>query len=86
MSNKAFETIYPPFERRSFRITDERTRMHTAVLLYRPSLLQRLRVMNAYSHTITVCHSPNLLLIQLDKPRSGFDIATSFGLDYNPRF
>jgi len=83
MSNRAFETLYPPFERRIFRIEEERKRLHTAVLLYRPSFARRLFAMSVYPRSQTVSQSPNLVLIQLDKPDSGFNIAEALGFGYN---
>jgi hypothetical protein len=87
LANHAFETLYPPFERRTFRIAQERTQLHTNVLVYRPAFYQNLLAMQQFPNSKIISDSPKLLLIQIDSPgRSGFDIAQSIGLFYRSRF
>ena len=83
VSGHAFETLYPPFERRVFRIEAERKNLHMAVLLYRPSLVSRIYAMSAYPRTRVVSTSPYLVLVEVDKPASGLDIAEKLGFGYN---
>ena len=83
VSGHAFETLYPPFERRAFRIEAERKTLRSAVLLYRPSLVSRIYAMNAFPRTRTVSTSPYLVLVEVDRPTSGFDIAEKLGFGYN---
>ncbi len=82
-SGHAFETLYPPFERRVFRIEAERKNLHSAVLLYRPSLVSRIYAMSVYPRTRVVSQSPYLVLVEVDKPTSGLEIAEKLGFGYN---
>ena len=86
LSGHAFETLYPPFERRAFRIADERTRRHSAVLLYRPSLVERFYASSVFPHTRSISTSPPLVLLEVDKPATGLEIAEKLGFAYNPHF
>jgi hypothetical protein len=87
LSHDAFETLYPNFERRTFRVADERTHLHTAVLVYLPGFFVRGLAFRKFPHSKIVSHSPELLLVQLDAPgKTGLDIATAVGLTYRPKF
>ena len=87
LAGRAFETLYPPFERRTFRVADERTHLHTAVLMYRPSFLQIGRALSAFPNSKMICYSPQLLLVRIDAPgKPGLDIAQTLGLTYRPHF
>ncbi len=82
-----FETLYPPFERRTFRIAEEQSRMHTNVLIYRPSFFQIAMARGRFPRASIVCKSPELLLIRIDEPgMPALEIAKTIGLKYQPKF
>jgi hypothetical protein len=86
LSHQAFETLYPNFERRTFRVADERTHLHTAVLVYIPGFFEMGVALRKFPHAKVVSHSPELLLVPIDPPgKPGLDIATALGLLYRPK-
>ncbi|HTV49299.1 MAG TPA: hypothetical protein VMG59_12745 [Phycisphaerae bacterium] len=87
LTHHVFGTLYPPFERRGFRIAQERTRRHTRVLLYMPTNVQIFEIEWRFPKTIVISQTPQLLLIELPAPgMAGLDIAEAIGLPYYPTF
>jgi hypothetical protein len=83
LSNHAFETLCPPFERRTFRIAEEQPRVHTRVLVYGPRFYQTVLARQQFPGAITIRKDPELLLITLPAPGlSGMDIAKRIGITY----
>jgi hypothetical protein len=92
LTNHAFETLSPFFERRTYRIKEERTRLHTRVILYMPSGLQTFLALNSFNrsrlfHATVISDSPKMLLIETTPPGlPGLTIATNEGIIYREKF
>jgi hypothetical protein len=85
LSGGAYETFYPFFERRTFRVAEERVTKHRAVLVYEPGFFILGRAMQRYSHCKLVSRSPELLLVEPATPgETGLDVAAALGLTYRP--
>jgi hypothetical protein len=86
LSHHAFETLYPSFERRTFRVAAERTHLHTAVLVYYPGFFETALAISKFPGAKMISHSPELLLIPIAAPgRAGFDVLTDLGMVYRPQ-
>ena len=80
------ETLYPWFERRSFRVGEERVRKHTAVIVYLPGFWQTMTAGRVFPGSRLVSRSPTLLLIPIAAPgKSGMEVVEGIGLTYRPR-
>lgn len=87
LSNHAYPTLAPFFERRTDRIKEERTRLHTRVIVYQPTRFQVFLAQRSIFHATVISNSPRLLLIQTAPPGlSGLDIAADLGILYRSRF
>jgi hypothetical protein len=82
----AIETLYPGFERRSFRVTEERVTKHTTVIVYIPEFMQMMWASRAFPGSRVVSRSPALLLIPIASPgKTGLEVAEAIGLMYRPQ-
>lgn len=87
LSGMAFDTLFPPFERRTFRVSQENTALHGRVLLYRPSLYQIVQARRQFAGAKLVTDSPELLLIPVAAPgATGMELAKRLGVNYRPSF
>jgi hypothetical protein len=87
LTDHAFETLYPFFERRTFSIAQERTRLHTHVLVYMPTDMQAFEAHWEFYNVTQVSQSPRLLLIQTSPGgMTGLQIAVTVGIPYRAKF
>jgi hypothetical protein len=87
LSHGVIQTLSPFFERRTYRIKEERNEKRTRVILYMPSAYQSVLARSSMFHTTTISDSPELLLIETAGPgMSAIDIASDVGIPYREKF
>jgi hypothetical protein len=87
LSGKAFETLSPFFERRTYRIAEERKRLHRRVIVYLPTTLQVFFAARRGLNGRVISDSPRILLIETAPPGiSGLNIALDVGILYREKF
>jgi len=87
MSNYAFETLAPDFERRTYRIKEERTRLHENVIVFQPQSSDITNAQRIFPHATIISRSPRLLLIECKPPGlSGMEISDKIGIPYRSTF
>ncbi len=86
LERDAFETLYPPFERRTWRITEEKTALHTRALVYLPSLFQNVLARESFAKVTTVSETPRVLLVETGPvAKTGMQMAAALGLIYRAK-
>jgi hypothetical protein len=81
VTDGAIETLYPGFERRSFRVAEERMKRHTAVIVYMPGMMQMMWAARAFPGSRMVSRSPGMMLVTIPSPgKSGVEVAEGLGM------
>jgi hypothetical protein len=67
LSDHAFETLCPQFERRTFRVAEEKTARHKAILVYSPRMFQLALLRLNFKNAKVLSQSPTVMLIEDDQ-------------------